>query len=171
MKPTKKITYSALFTALSVAILSLASLFEVADLTISMFASAILLLAMIELGDRYGFMIYAATSFLSLLLLPSKFIAAVYLVFTGLYPLIKRFFDKTPRLVLVLLKLVYFNAALTAALLLARFLFGVEDLAGWLLVFYYVIANLSFWLFDILIKRLTLTYMLRFRHRLKRFFK
>ncbi|MBR2986704.1 MAG: hypothetical protein IKC63_01665 [Clostridia bacterium] len=69
------------------------------------------------------------------------------------------------------MKLVYFNAALTAALLLARFLFGVEDLAGWLLVFYYVIANLSFWLFDILIKRLTLTYMLRFRHRLKRFFK
>lgn len=171
MKRTKKITYSALFSALGVAILSLASLFEIADLALSMFASAILLLAMIELGDKWGFMIYAATSLLALMLLPSKFIAAIYLVFTGLYPLIKRYFDRTGKLLSILLKLVYFNGALTAALLLARFVFGINDYAGWLLIAYYALANLSFWLFDILIKRLTLVYMLRFRSRMKRFFK
>ena len=171
MKRTKKITYSALFCALSVAILSLASLFEIADLALSMFASAILLLAMIELSERFGWMIYAATSLLSLLLLPSKFIAAIYLVFTGLYPLIKRFFDKLGRVLSCLLKVLYFNGSLTAALLLARFVFGITDYAGWLLVAYYLVANVCFWLFDLLIKRLTVLYMVRFRHRLKRFFK
>ncbi len=171
MKRTKKITYSALFTALGVAILSLASLTEIADLAISMFASALLMLALIELGEKWGFMIFGGTSLLALLLLPSKFIAAVYLVFTGLYPLIKRHFDRLPKVLSVLLKLVYFNTSLTLALLLAKFVFLIDTYADWLLVLYYLLSNLCFWLFDLLIRRLTAVYLIRWRITFRRFFK
>lgn len=171
MKKTKRITLSALFSALGVAILALASLTEVADLAISMFASALLMLAIIELGEKWGYMIYAVTSLLSLIFLPNKFIAAVYLVFTGLYPLIKRHFDKCPKLLGIILKLLYFNGSLTVALLLARFVFAIDTYADWLLVVYYLTANLCFFMFDILIKRLTLVYMIRYRDRFKKFFK
>ena len=171
MKKTKQITLSALFAALGTAVLALASLTEVADLAISMFAAALLMLAMIEISEKQAFMIYAATSLLSLMLLPNKFIAAVYLVFTGLYPLIKRHFDKLGRVLSILLKLIYFNGALTVALVLARFVFLVEGYSDWLLVGYYVLANLCFWLFDILIKRLTVVYMTRYRDKFKKFFK
>ena len=171
MKRTKRITLSALFSAMSIAILALASFTEIADIALSMFASAILMLAVIELSEKWGYMIYAATSLLALFLLPSKFIAAVYLVFTGLYPLVKRHFDKCPRVLSVFLKLVYFNASLTAALLLARFVFAIDTDTCWLLAVYYLTANLCYILFDILIKRLTTVYLIRYRERFKRFFK
>lgn len=91
MKRTKKITLSALFCALSVVILLLGSFLQVADIAVSMLASALLMLALIEMGQSFAVMIYLATSILTLLFLPSKFIAAVYLVFSGLYPILKRF--------------------------------------------------------------------------------
>ena len=171
MKKTKQITLSALFAALGTAVLALASLTEVADLAISMFAASLLMLAIIEIGEKQAFLIYAVTSTLSLILLPNKFIAAVYLVFTGLYPLIKRHFDKLGTVLSIILKIVYFNSALTAAILVARFVFSITNYADWLLVAYYAIANLCFWLFDILIKRLTTVYLIRYRERFKRFFK
>ena len=153
MKKTKRLTVSALFSAFSTALLALASLTEIADIAVSMLASAVLMLAIIELSEKWGFMIYAVTSTLSLILLPSKFIAAVYLVFTGLYPLIKRHFDRCPKIIAWLLKAVYFNASLTAALVLAKFVFAIEVYGGIMLILYYATANLCFILFDILIRK------------------
>ena len=171
MKKTKRLTLSALFSAVSTALLALASLTEIADLAISMLASAVLVLAIIELSEKWGFMIYAVTSTLSLILLPSKFIAAVYLVFTGLYPLIKRRFDRFPTAIAWLFKALYFNASLTSALLIARFVFAIDTYAGWMLVLYFATANLTFVLFDFTIKRLTLVYLVRYRKRFSKFFK
>ena len=171
MKKTKKLTLSALFSAVSVSLLALASLTEIADIAVSMLASAILVLAVIELGEKWGFMIYAVTSTLSLLLLPSKFIAAVYLVFTGLYPLVKRRFDAFPKIPAWGLKLLYFNFSLAMALVLAKFVFLIETYSDLLLVLYFATANLCFILFDILIKRATLVYLVRYRERFRRFFK
>ena len=175
MKRTKKITLSALFCALSVVVLLVGSFLQVADIALSMVASAILMLALVEIGQPFAVMIYFATSFLSFLFLPSKFIAAVYFAFSGLYPIIKRFFDAKGRAVSILLKVVYFNAALALALVGARFLFplevnGEKYTVGFLLA-YFVVANIAFWLFDAVLKRGTMLYMVRYRHRFKRFFK
>ena len=172
MKRTKKITLSAMFSALGVVILLLASVMQVADIAVSMLASAIVMLALIELGQSFAVMIYLATSFLSLAFLPNKFIAAVYLAFSGLYPILKRFFDRRGRVLSIILKALYFNGALTGALLLAKFVFTLgEEYTGWYLAVYYVIANIAFWLFDICISRMTLAYMTLWREKFRRFFK
>ena len=175
MKRTKKITLSALFCALSVVVLLIGSFLQVADIALSMVASAILMLALIEMGQSFAVMIYFATSFLSFLFLPSKFIAAVYFAFSGLYPIIMRFFDTRGRVLAILLKIVYFNAALALALIGARFLFPLEvDREKYTFLFllaYFVVANIAFWLFDILLKRATMLYMVKYRHRFRRFFK
>ena len=175
MKRTKKITLSALFCALSVVVLLVGSFLQVADIALSMVASAILMLALVEMGQSFAVMIYFATSFLSFLFLPSKFIAAVYFAFSGLYPIIKRFFDAKGRAVSILLKVVYFNAALALALVGARFLFPLEvnsEKFNFLfLTAYFVVANIAFWLFDLVLKKATLLYMIKYRHRFRRFFK
>lgn len=175
MKRTKKITLSALFCALSVVVLLIGSFLQVADIALSMVASAILMLALIEMGQSFAVMIYFATSFLSFLFLPSKFIAAVYFAFSGLYPIIKRFFDTRGRVLAILLKIVYFNAALALALIGARFLFPLEvDREKYTFLFllaYFLVANIAFWLFDAVLKRGAEVYIVRYRHRFKRFFK
>lgn len=175
LKHTKKITLSALFCALSVVILLIGSFMQVADIAVSMLASAILMLALIEMGESFAVMIYCATSLLSLLFLPSKFIAAVYMAFSGFYPLIKRFLDSKGLALSILLKLVYFNGALALALWGAKTLFPLEvESEKFNFVFlaaYFAIANTAFWLFDILLKKATMLYMVKYRHRFKRFFK
>ena len=175
MKRTKKITLSALFCALSVVVLLIGSFLQVADIAVSMVASAILMLALVEMGQSFAVMIYFATSLLTLLFLPSKFIAAVYLAFSGLYPLIKRFLDSKGFVLSILLKLVYFNAALTVALVGAKFLFPLEvENEKFNLLFlasYFAVANLAFWLFDTVLKKATMLYMVKYRHRFRRLFK
>lgn len=171
MRQTKKLTISALFTALGVVILFIASFLEMADITVSLFASFLLVLALIELGPVYGRMIYAATSLLSFLFLQNKFIAAIYLLFSGLYPLIKTCFDRLKKFLRLPLKLCYFNGMLTGVLLLSKYVFALETYTGWLLAAFYLIANLAFFLDDILIARFTLLYLTRYRSRFHRFFK
>ncbi len=171
MKKTKKLTLSATFTALSVVILLLASFLEIADITVSMVASAILVLAIIELGISYSVMIYLATSLISLMLLPQKFIGLVYLAFCGLYPIIKLKFDRLPRLLSWIVKFVYFNLAMTVALLGAKFIFSIELYNGIMLALYYGVANLAFVLFDILIERGCRLYFAKYRVKMRKFFK
>ncbi len=175
MRRTKKLTLSALFCALSVVILLVGSFMQVADIAVSMLASAVLMLALIEMGESFALMIYLATSLLTFLFLPNKFIAAVYLVFSGLYPLLKRFFDARGRVLAFVIKLFYFNGALSLSLVGAKYLFPLEvDSEKFSVLFlaaYFAVANAAFWLFDILLKRATMLYMVKYRQRFRRFFK
>lgn len=171
VRKTKRLTLSALFTALSVAILLVASFLDMADLSVSLLASFLLALAMIELGTPNAFMIYLGTSILSLIFLPRRFIAGIYLLFSGLYPLVKPYFDRLRPPFRQLLKLLYFNLALVVVLAAARFLFAIETYAGWMLALFFLIANAAFLLDDLLLSRLTLLYLTRYRHRFRRWFK
>lgn len=175
MKRTKKITLSALFCALSVVILLVASFLQIADIAVSMVASALVMLALIEMGQSFALMIYFATSFLTLAFLPNKFIAAVYFAFSGLYPILKRFFDARGKILSLILKAIYFNGVLAATLLVSKYLFPLEieseNYTFFFIASYFVIANIAFWLFDILLHRVTLLYLTRYRHKTRRFFK
>ena len=168
LKRTKLITVSAMLTALGTIILAAASFFDVADITISMVASALIVFSVIELGTKASFMIYAATSTLSLILLPRKYIALIYIVFCGLYPIIKFRIDSLPKWLAVIVKLLYFNISLTVAVLAARFVFDTAIYQKWMLVGYYELANVAFVLFDLLIKKGTDVYFVKFRDKVKR---
>ena len=109
---TKALTLSAVFSALGVVILSLGSLFELFDLTLTAVASLLIALAVIEIGSFWPFLIYAVTGVLSALLLPNKFPAVVYILFGGLYPIFKEMFERQhSMLIRWLLKLSFFNTA------------------------------------------------------------
>ena len=99
--------------------LYLASFFTTIDLSVSLVASLIILLTVEELGYKAAFSVYISTSLLSFLLLPQKYVAAMYLLFCGIYPIIRVFFERLPRAVRLIAKLVYFGATLTAVLVFA----------------------------------------------------
>ena len=67
-------------------------------------------------GRAAGYMCWAAGSLLGLVLLPNKGIPLLYLVFLGLYPVVKSRIEGLRRgAVEWLLKLIFFNAALIAS--------------------------------------------------------
>ena len=109
---SKSIAESGLFVALTLAILYLAAYLPVSTITILTAVSCIIPIAMIRNDIKYSFLIYIASSILSFLLIPIK-ISLSYILFFGLYGIIKHYIEKINNLyVEIPLKLLSFNIIL-----------------------------------------------------------
>ena len=164
MSRTKRITLSAIFTAVGVVILYLGCFFQTIDLSVCAIASLVIVMATIELGMKTAFAIYVATSALSLMLLPAKYIAAMYAVFVGCYPLLKNLFERLPKIVSWILKIAVTNLALGMLFLLSAYVFKLGDkVTVTIVVLTVALANAAIVLFDILLDRLIILYHIKFR--------
>ena len=163
---TKRLTVCAVLSALGVCIAWLGSLIGVLDLCTPLLTSLLLVPVVIEYGKGYPWGVWLATTILSLLLLPSKSPAAVYLVF-GYYPILKAYLERLRPLPCRLLKQLLFAAVDAALVYGSNFIIGVEeDLPVWynvaLLVGGYLVLNLV----DIALTRLISAYVFKYRSRL-----
>lgn len=165
MKKTKMLSICSLMAAMCVAILSIGSLFESLDVTLAIVAGLVVLLIDTEYGFRPGLAVFLVAGSLSLLL-PMKTPAVLFLAFGGWYPLVQKKINMLPAIWALLLKLVLFNAVLAALLWLSAFVTGVKD-ATWVVVLLFVVGNICFYMYDILLDRFMLWYILKFRSRLK----
>ena len=68
----KRLTVCAMLVALGVIFLGIGALIEVLDISMAVIASLCVIIAIIEYGKGAPWMVYAATSILSLLLLKSR---------------------------------------------------------------------------------------------------
>ena len=93
---TRRVAACGILCALGVISMSVGSLVEVLDLTMIMLASFCIVFAVIEIGNRWAWLIWAVTAVLSLLLLPNK-LAAVFYLMGGMYPIAKAAFEKLPK--------------------------------------------------------------------------
>ena len=172
MKNAKKLTVTALLSALSVVLLTLGSLLEVLDLSMAAIVSCFSVFLRIELGGAYPYLFWLATSLISLLLLPASSAALLFLLL-GLYPILKARMERITPVLGWLLKLLVCALVLTAFVLVAKFVFLLPDpiFSGWLLPVFLAIAFAAFILYDIALSRLILYYSFRIRPRITRFLK
>lgn len=168
-KSTRKLTLSAILSALSVILLALGALVEVLDISMAVIASFAVILAVIELRGKYPYLIYAVTAVLSLVLLPMKTPAAMYALFFGYYPILKEKLERLPVVLSWVLKIVIFNVALALMVLLATVLVlpGFE-MTGYAWV-WLIVCTPVFVLYDVALTRLLTMYLLRWRHRFRSF--
>ena len=167
---TKYLTVSAMLCALGVVLMMLGSFVEVLDLSIAALASLLCIYAVIELGGAYPWLIWLATSLLSLLLLPQKTPAVFYALFFGYYPILKAKFEKLPRGITLLCKLLTFHSALAVIYLTLRLFFpaSLESFAiNWFLLVLYLLALVCFLVYDFALTRLISAYLFRFRKRFR----
>ncbi len=166
IKGTRALTVSAVLCALGVILLALGSLFQVLDLTMAALASILVIFAVIELGGKYPFLIYAVTAVLSMLLVPYKTAALAYLCFAGYYPMLKALFERRlPRVWSWVLKVAVFNAGLALALFLAfKFFTAFEITAAW---YYWLlpVCSVVFVVYDVALTRLITAYVFKWRSR------
>ena len=87
------VAFSGMLSALSVVILSIAVLFEFADVATAIFSSFLVLFMQIEFSSSYAFTTYGVTSIVSFLLLPSKLSCFYYIILYGWYPPVKLFME------------------------------------------------------------------------------
>ena len=105
---------TGVLAALSLVFLYLSALTPPGRLGLVAVAGLIPAAAVVSAGLAAGFLCYSAAGLLGLILLPVKSNALLYLLFFGLYPMIKSLIERLRQLPLeLLLKLAFFNLVLT----------------------------------------------------------
>ena len=171
MKKTRELTLSAILTALGVILLLFGKLVPSLDIVALLFASLPIVFAMLELRRVWAYLIYAATAALSMILVFS-FVSLEYLLFGGLYPILKYYFEKLPRRLSLIPKLLFFNFGAVGVVLLGKRLLGLElSLSRELLLVTWLLANLTFLIYDLLMTQMILRYLVQIRGVIKRFLK
>ena len=170
---TKELVLCAVFSALSVLILFLGSVIDVLDLTAAMLASILCAAVLIEVGKFWPWLTYATAAILSVLLLPNKLPALIY-VLTGYYPIVKQKIERLNKILTWAIKIVLFNALMTLFLLLCSSFFPGVDLVLFAglspllnTVIAYAAGNAVFVLYDIALSRLVTYYIFVLRDRLR----
>lgn len=112
-KITNKSSYIAkggLFTAVGVILVYLSTILPVNKLYLLTIASCIIPLCVIDLGPKNALTVYASTAILSLLIGGIKATVILYIIFFGLYGILKYYIEKIRKLYIeLILKLVFFN--------------------------------------------------------------
>lgn len=166
---TKKLTVCAMLSALGVVLLWLGSAIEVVDISMAVIASLLCVFAVIEYGGSAPWLVFAVTGVLSLILLPQKTPAAMYLLFFGYYPILKEKLEKRRPLIAWITKEAVFNVALILMLVLSRYLLmGSGELQSpWIFLAVAVLAEITFPVYDIALTRLISFYLFRLRKRFR----
>lgn len=152
-----------MLTALSLAFLYLSAVSPAARLGITAVAGLFPAGAVISAGLGAGFFCYGATAILGLLLLPSKGSAVLYLLFFGLWPMVKSLLEHLPsRWLEWVCKLAVFNG------ILALLLFALRELLlpflppalsrDWML---FAAGNVAFVIYDVGFSKLIGLYIAR----------
>jgi hypothetical protein len=120
-KKTSRIALGGILGALAVICLFLAVVLptnRLAFYALSSFFSSIII---IESGIKSGWVFYAATAMLSAIIIPDKIGIIPYLIFFGIYGIIKFYIERMNRIVVeYILKYVYFNICIAIAILLIK---------------------------------------------------
>ena len=187
MRSTKKITLSAMMCALSVVVLALGAVFEALDLTAAALASICIAFIYIEVGAPYTFIAWLCTTLLSFLFFPQSLLWIEYLLLYGIYPILKGYIEKLPRLAWWPIKLPLYNFCLFLmaegmSFILGVDFFGIEG--NWKNIFsmgaeiwwespliLFIVANIAFLAYDLFLTMVARIYILKYRPRLQKYLK
>lgn len=169
---TKCIAVCATLSALGVTILWLGAVIDVLDMTAAMFASILVVIPVTEYGKYWPWLTYGVTSAIAFLILPNKLPAIIYLL-AGYYPAVKRRFERLRKIPALIGKFGFFNVVLTVIVIFCHFFLPNVDLSlipglsnAWAYVVLYACGNFTFFLYDLMLSRIIVLYILRLRDKL-----
>ena len=124
MKQTKKLTISAMVVALGTLFMVLGAIIEIFDLTAVAFASVLVAFVYMEIGSPYTWLVWICTTLCTFLLYQHSPMWLIYFVLFGIYPILKGYIERLPRIFWWPIKILFGNAAF------AVMIFGMKVLTG-----------------------------------------
>ena len=168
LKQSGKVALGGIMGALSLMIMFLTA-FPYMTYALPAIAGAVLIPVVIELGNKWAWMVYACVSFLSLLIAPSLEAKVMFIV--------KALLERQKNRVLEwVLKYLVFNVAVVSAYLLSLRFFGLD--ADSFVIFgfnvplvFLLLGNVVFLLYDLALRNVAEAYIRVLRPKLNRMFK
>ena len=163
---SNNVALAGILSALIVVMLLLGNLLQLLDLSMAALGGLVILIALIEMKPKWALGVYAVSAILALLISPQT-ASVVFAGFVGYYPVAKLRLDKIkPRLVSLLIKLVWFNLFLLFAWLVIERLLGLDEITGISKWVFIPICNFSFLLYDLLLEKFAILYVIKIRPKL-----
>lgn len=155
-KNAGRVALGGVLAALTIVTLFLATVIPGIELTLFAISSLFVALYLAETSLAAGFLFYAVTSVLAVLITPAKLSLIPYPLFFGLYPLFKPALDRIVLKPLALTaKLIVFNGIwLIGFWLLKQLVFGSIKLPAYPLYLLWAGSQLLFLLYDAILSRL-----------------
>lgn len=154
MKKTRYTTVSGMVSALSVVIMLITNVMPSMMYVVPIITGAIVFAVNEIIGKKWALGVFFVTSLISFILLTDKETALNYTLFFGFYPLLKPVYEKLPKGISWVVKLVTFNVAITAIGLIVTFIFRLpfldEDLGKYTVPAFAVMFNLVFIMYDVM---------------------
>lgn len=166
MRTTKKITLSAIIVALSAVLLMIGGIVGVAELLMETVASLLVVFVYIEIGSPYTWFVWLGTTLATFFMPNGTFIAGVYFLVFGIWPILKALVERTPRFLWLILKLVYVNAVTAVLVLLSELLTGAPFFTTtlwYLIVGIVVLINVAFIAYDAFLTVMVRLYFAKYR--------
>jgi len=173
MRATKKITISAMATALGSALMAIGAVWEVVDMALAAMASFLVVIILIEVGSPYPWLVWITTSLITFLFFPGSTVWLMYFVF-GVFPILKYYIAKLKRPFWFPLKLLYVNACIIGLIYAVDFIFGMPLFETEYLILkiaLYALLNVAFFAYDRLLTLLIRLYNGKYRQRFRHLFK
>ena len=171
-RATKCLTLSAMLVALGSVILIIGAYIDVMSMTVAAACSLIMVLVYIELGSPYTWLVWLATTLVTVIFAIGSVVWVEYLLVFGIYPIIKGYLEKLTRPLWIPVKFIVFNVQFWALFAIEEFIFGVpffEFEAVWLKAVVYLLALIVFFVYDYFIAFMANFYLARFHARVQRY--
>lgn len=176
MKNTNKITLCGIMASLSVVIMLL-SYFPYLTYAIPAFAGLFIMVCVIEIDCKWALGAYIASCVLVFLFAEAES-KILYILFFGHFPIFKSIIERKNFSVIIewIFKFLVFNVCVITAYFLIAKIFGISyidmgNFEKYGAVILLILGNIVFVVYDIAISKISLLYINRFHHKIKKLFK
>ncbi|NFA08110.1 hypothetical protein EXM55_01865 [Clostridium botulinum] len=147
---SSNIAKGGIFTAISFLLIYLSTILPVNKLSLLATASAIIPIAIISTNAKNGFLVYLSTSILcSIVVGISRISVIFYIVFFGLYGIIKYYIERLNKLYIeIIIKFAFFNICLIVLLYIYKLFFQGITIINKYIYMYFIVAQIAFIVFD-----------------------
>ncbi len=174
MNRTIRVAFCGVAAALEIVLLFLTNLVPTATIALPALAGVLLMAVVMEIGAKWSWAVFGISSVLAFFLLSDKEAFLMYLLFFGYYPTLKAAIENRfpSKAISWVIKLLVFNAAMAADVLVVIWFLGVPAASFWglgiFIPLFWLAANVVFVIYDFALSGLVLIYWQRLHHHISR---
>ncbi|HEX3038526.1 MAG TPA: hypothetical protein VHO94_05995 [Oscillospiraceae bacterium] len=174
MNNSIRVAFCGIITALGTILMFATGLISIGTYALPALAGVLSILIVVEMGAKWAWPVYVATSVLSLLLAADKEAAILYAVFFGFYPILKAYIERLHKKALVyLIKSAAFIAAMILDFFIIIYILRVPQASFTIMGVYLpwvflAVGIVVFYIYDFAVSGLVVLYYQRFHKTLGR---
>lgn len=176
MKKSTQVAVGGICASICLFLMFLTCMFPFTQFAFPALAGIILVVVVIENGASTAVLVYTAVSILSIIIVPQKEAALMFIGFFGYYPIIKSKLEKIRLRILELaVKFLIFNISVIGSYIVIIFVLGIDEIleetglfGKYSLFALLVLGNIMFYVYDIAVTNISFAYIHWFKPRILR---